>query len=306
MKYRLGQMGDYEIKLLRIFATVVECGGFSAAESELNISRSTISVHIANLEARLNLKLCLRGRSGFSLTEEGATIYQSLQQMFENLEVFRATVNNLNARLSGDLRLVFSDTVSMDSRLDLPGLIRELHGLAPDVYVVANVSSMSEIERMIFNEEAEIGFIPSHREMEGLEYHPLYTDICHLYCHNSHPLFKEPDRSITDERLWQYDLVQGGIKQHEKAADQIAGMNIRATAYHYEARLPLILSGQYLGFLPECYAAPYVDSGEIRALVPTRKQFTLGLSAITKSSSRVNKARDLFLSLLQQRFGTTQ
>ena len=30
-KYSLGQLGDYEIKQLKIFKTIVECGGFSAA-----------------------------------------------------------------------------------------------------------------------------------------------------------------------------------------------------------------------------------------------------------------------------------
>ncbi|MCB1862544.1 MAG: LysR family transcriptional regulator, partial [Gammaproteobacteria bacterium] len=47
----LGQMGDYEIKQLKVFKTIVECGGFAAAETRLNISRSTISNHIANLES---------------------------------------------------------------------------------------------------------------------------------------------------------------------------------------------------------------------------------------------------------------
>ena len=30
--YSLGQVGDYEIKQLKVFKTVVDCGGFSAAE----------------------------------------------------------------------------------------------------------------------------------------------------------------------------------------------------------------------------------------------------------------------------------
>ena len=88
----MGQVGDYEIRLLRVFKTVVECGGFSAAEVELNISRSTISVHMSNLEARLKLKLCQRGRSGFALTEEGLTIYNATRQLFSRLAEFRSTV----------------------------------------------------------------------------------------------------------------------------------------------------------------------------------------------------------------------
>ncbi len=33
----LGQLGDMDLRLLRVFKAVVECGGMSAAELELNI-----------------------------------------------------------------------------------------------------------------------------------------------------------------------------------------------------------------------------------------------------------------------------
>ncbi|MGO2568781.1 MAG: LysR family transcriptional regulator, partial [Serratia proteamaculans] len=42
----LGQLSDMDLRLLRVFKAVVDCGGMSAAELELNISLSTISKHI--------------------------------------------------------------------------------------------------------------------------------------------------------------------------------------------------------------------------------------------------------------------
>ena len=39
----LAQVSDFDIRLLRLFRSVVECGGFSAAESVLGIGRSAIS-----------------------------------------------------------------------------------------------------------------------------------------------------------------------------------------------------------------------------------------------------------------------
>ena len=60
----LGQISDTDIRLLRVFRSVVECGGMAAAELELNISTSTISRHIKDLETRLGLTLCRRGRGG--------------------------------------------------------------------------------------------------------------------------------------------------------------------------------------------------------------------------------------------------
>ena len=67
----LAQVSDFDIRLLRIFRSVVECGGFSAAETVLGIGRSAISQQMSDLEQRLGLRLCQRGRAGFSLTEVG-------------------------------------------------------------------------------------------------------------------------------------------------------------------------------------------------------------------------------------------
>jgi DNA-binding transcriptional LysR family regulator len=304
-KYWLGQVGDFELKQLKVFATVVQCGGFSAAETELNITRSTISIHIANLEARLNLKLCQRGRAGFALTEEGQIIYEAAKRLFGSVEEFRATVNNLNATLSGDLRLIFSDTVSGDPRLGLPDLINRIHEKAPGVYITVDVASMSEIEQMVINEEAEVGFIPIHRQIEGLDYLPLFTDTCRLYCHRSHPLFEVPDEALGEALIETQPFVQAGLKPHRSAARLIEQMELRATAYYYETRLALIRSGRYIGFLPEFYVASETEPGELRALRPQDNQYRLDLGAIVRKSARPNKARDLFISLLQETLGRT-
>ena len=86
----LGQMSDYEVRLVRIFKTVVECGGFTAAETALGISRSAISQHMNDLEGRLGFSLCQRGRGGFSLTEEGKEIYQVGLTLLTALEAFKS------------------------------------------------------------------------------------------------------------------------------------------------------------------------------------------------------------------------
>ncbi len=39
----LGQLSDMDLRLLRVFKSVVDCGGMTAAELELNIGTSTVS-----------------------------------------------------------------------------------------------------------------------------------------------------------------------------------------------------------------------------------------------------------------------
>ena len=91
MELQTMQVHDVDLRLLRVFVAIVECGGLSAAESRLNIGRSTISAHLSDLEVRLGIKLCKRGRSGFELTETGRVTYQASLELLQQCEAFTST-----------------------------------------------------------------------------------------------------------------------------------------------------------------------------------------------------------------------
>lgn len=295
LKVRLGQVGDYEIRLLKVFKAVVESGGFAAAEGELNIGRSTISTHIANLEDRLNLKLCFRGRSGFSLTEEGADVYELMKTLLSALEGFRSGVNALHVSLTGELRVIASDTICMDPQSGLSEAIARFSKAAPDVNVLLDVKSLSDIERMVLNDEADIGLIPQHRQLSGLDYRPLYVDDCHLYCSRTHPLYNAKSSPQLLDQILSSKVVHAGIHTSPEVGAQLADMNKAAISYFYEARLAMILSGAYVGFMPDAYVQRYVDEGDLRALVPEAKHYSLEICTITRTYGRTKRARELFL-----------
>ncbi len=298
----IGQIGDYEIKQLKIFKTVVDCGGFSAAETELNISRSTISIHISNLESRLNLSLCRRGRAGFSLTDEGSVVYDATIKLFGELEDFRSTINNLDSSMTGKLSLAFSDTISLDYRASIPRAIERFSRLASEVHITAEVARMTEIERLVMNEETDIGFIPYHRSLDGLNYKHLYTDACYLYCAEGNPLFSLSSDELTDKVINSTPAVHAGFKAHDNINIHLARMNQKATAYSYESRLALILSSRFIGFLPEHYARTHVDSGKLKVIDQEKRYYKLDIMAITRNTVATSKIRDRFVQVLQSIF----
>ncbi len=307
---KLGQVADYEIRLLKVFKAVVESGGFAAAETELSIGRSTISIHIANLEQRLNLKLCRRGRAGFALTEEGGEVYELMKELFSSLEAFRAGVNALHVALTGELRIIASDTVCMDPQAQIPEAIARFSLEAPDVKVLLDVKALTDIERMVLNDEADIGFIPFHRQFEGLDYSPLYSDECHLYCSRQHPLYAaSQDEEIDpgfEARVLASKVVHAGVQTSPEVGEQLADMNKSAISYFYEARLAMILSGAYTGFMPDKYVADYVAANELKALIPTVKNYQLGVAAITRSHGKSNRARELFIAIIRDQHSDTK
>lgn len=300
LKVSLGQVGDYEIRLLKVFEAVVESGGFSAAESELSIGRSTISTHIANLEERLDLKLCRRGRGGFSLTEEGIEVYELMKGLFSALEGFRSGVNALHVRLTGDLRVIASDAVCMEPQSRLPEAIASFSAAAPEVNVLLDVKALNDIERMVLNGEADIGLIPFHRQLSGLNYATLYADHFHLYCSRTHPLYDAVPSTDLRDKVLASKVVHAGIHTSPEVGSQLADMNKAAISYFYEARLAMILSGAYIGFMPDTYVENQVANGELKALIPETKHYSLEIAAITRTHGRGNRARDLFLEMLTQ------
>src|SRR4051794_850365 len=104
--YILGYMNDVDLRLLRIFCTIVECGGITAAEAALNMANSTLSTHLTTLEDHLQLKLCQRGRAGFSLTSEGRQVYEAALRMFQSLEEFRRSIPAAHAESRGEIKFL--------------------------------------------------------------------------------------------------------------------------------------------------------------------------------------------------------
>ena len=56
---------EADVRALRFFCSVSDCGGFAPAQAVLGLAQSTISDRMAALEGVLGVPLCERGRRGF-------------------------------------------------------------------------------------------------------------------------------------------------------------------------------------------------------------------------------------------------
>jgi DNA-binding transcriptional LysR family regulator len=72
--------------LLQTFLTVAEAGQISEAARRLHLSQPTVTGHIRRLEANLEITLFIRSAKGVSLTERGAHLRESVQDVFAELE----------------------------------------------------------------------------------------------------------------------------------------------------------------------------------------------------------------------------
>ncbi|MFT4655661.1 MAG: DNA-binding transcriptional LysR family regulator [Patiriisocius sp.] len=279
-------IADYDLRLLRIFISVVEHGGFAAAENALGITRSTISVHMSNLETRMKLKLCLRGRGGFSLTEDGQQVYRAVINLFDSLNDFSLFVGTLSNELSGELVILCAEQLDQKKQLKLARIIQFVHESSPNLHVVLDGDSISNIEKLLLKDKAHIGIFPGYQQVEGLNYVPLSSESIYLCCGRNHAFFNTVDREISNEDLASSATIHPGIDIDMDGREQLQQLNLCARAYQFDARKAMILSGKYLGFMPQSYIQKELSQGDIRIIQPSQRSYQFNLSLVTKKRPR--------------------
>ncbi len=290
-----------DIKLLRIFITVVDNGGFSAAERELNLARSTISNHMAELEHRLGTVLCRRGRAGFSLTPAGESVYREALNLLASAEAFDRHIDSLkHAEMSGELKLAVTDGTLNDANLKLSNTVAKFHQRAEKVFIQISSASQRDIEHQLAKNEIDLGIIAHHRSLPDFSYYRLYQESHLLYCSDQHALFNVCDKKISEELLTQQAFVHASYQLNPDVQALTQNFNGRASAGHMEARAQLILSGAYIGFLPQHFATPLVAEGKLRTLKANSKFYRSDISAVHRKDAPSDPLLALFLAILKE------
>jgi len=284
---------EYDLRLLRIFKVVVENGGFAAAENELGVTRSTISVHMSNLETRMKLKLCLRGRGGFSLTEEGQAVYHAVLNMFDSLNDFSLFVNSLGKELSGELVILCSDPLDDAKQNKMAKVIENINDQAPNLHLVLDTDSIANIEKQLLKDKAHIGLLPNYKPVEGLHYQTLLSEPIYLCCAKSHKFFNLVDHEISAEALSSAPAIHPGIDIDVKGREQLTKLNLAAKAYQFDTRKAMILSGRYIGYLPQSTIQKALNAGDVRIIQPSSLTYTFDLSLVYKKTSKETAKLDL-------------
>jgi DNA-binding transcriptional LysR family regulator len=247
----LAQVSDIDIRLLKVYRSVVECGGFSAAENVLGIGRSAISQQMSDLEQRLGLRLCQRGRAGFSLTEEGREVYQSALQLLGALESFRTEVNGLHRQLRGELNIGLTDNLVTVPHMRITHALAQLKDRGPEVRIQIRMIAPGQVEQGVLDGSLHVGVVPQASPLPGLDYQPLYSERSLLYCAVGHPLFYADDQQLDDARLNAQDAIAPTFRLPAEIQAHYQALNCSASASDREGMAFLILTGRYIGYLPD-------------------------------------------------------
>ncbi len=300
MNTLLGQLSDMDLRLLRVFKVVVECGGMAAAELELNIGISTVSRHVKDLETRLGLTLCRRGRAGFAVTPEGQQIYDETLRLLAGADAFRHRVDEIHRRMGGQLHIAVFDKTASNPEARLGEAIARFGALAPEVALNLHVAPINAIERGVMDGRFQIGVVPGHRDSDSLAYDDLFGETMHLYCGAAHPLFTTEHDALEWAHIRAHAFAGLGYHSPNMEISRQVHLQRTATGFDQESIATLILSGRYLGFLPEHYAAGFVQAGLMRAVRPALFRYDCRFLSIVRRSPEPSRVTLAFQACLRE------
>lgn len=276
------QISGSDIHLLTVFDCVVRNNGLTAAQTELGLSQPTISNHITALEERIGVKLCQRGRRGFLLTEKGHMVHRIAKTLLNDLNQHSNHLTALKGSLVGELKIMVVDCIATDESMKLPEAIQQFTELAPSARLSISMGQPQDIMREVANGSHHIGIGAFDNRIGGLQYDDLHGEPHSLYCARHHPLFTVDDTPLDDETVQRHAWAHRGYwsQQRKKAT----GMNEDdRIVLSIEAQILLVLSGSYLGLLPDHAARSHVVTGRLRKLPNTTSNFICNMQMVSKT-----------------------
>lgn len=129
-------MRELNLDQLRTLVAIADLGTFSAAAQALHLAQPTVSLHISELESRLDTPLVLRGRRKAQPTPAGAVLVERARLLLREADAAVEAVHHHALGRTGRVRLGSSTGTLVHL---LPQVLEAMHRSHPDIDVEVSI-----------------------------------------------------------------------------------------------------------------------------------------------------------------------
>ena len=186
------------LRHLRIFREVCEQKSVTKAAKKLFISQPSVSVVIADMEKKYNVKLFMRIHNRLVITEEGQELYTRACNVLNNFDDFETLAfENSN---SNCVKIGTSLTIGT---FLLPSLLKRIQTLFPQAQLKVKIFPKDKIESLLLQGELDFGLIENSVKYPELTAIQFYEDKLVAVCS---PQFAVGD-TLNVQELEKYPLL---------------------------------------------------------------------------------------------------
>jgi LysR family transcriptional regulator, nitrogen assimilation regulatory protein len=166
-----------DVRQLRYFVKIAECGSFSRAAVELNVAQPALSQHVANVEAELGVKLLSRSTKGVALTECGETLLGHAEAILRQIENAARAVRNQAEDPSGVVSVGLPSSVSLVMAVPL---LMEAERRFPNIHVKVIENHSGYLLEWVKAGHIDIAVVFDADELPSVHLRPVMTEDLYL------------------------------------------------------------------------------------------------------------------------------
>jgi DNA-binding transcriptional LysR family regulator len=257
--------GKLKLSQLRALVAIADCGNFSEAALEMDLSQSTVSHAIANLEEELGVVLLQRGRHGAQLTPVGERITTYARQVLDLLTTMASEADQAKGLQGGTLRIASFRSVATHV---IPGAIARLHSRYPNVVVnLIEMDELHELKQSLQKGEADIA-VAEVIYGEGFESVHIFDDE---YVALLPPSYSLCSASLSLEDLRQFPIIGSthstcGLRVNNQLASLERPLKVAYRIRHDSSMVAMVQQGLGVAILPRLAAEPVPEDVRICSL----------------------------------------
>ena len=247
-----------------VFTRVVECHSFTSAALTLNMQKSTVSRRIAQLEARLGVRLLNRTTRKLRLTEVGQAYYERCRQIMQEFAEAEQAIMQLQREPTGLLRI--SSPIEF-GQLFLGGVVGEFMCRYPAIKVEVELTTrvVNPIE-----EGVDIAIHRGRPQDSSLVARSMLASPRQLYASPDyiaqHGTPQRPEE-LSEHRCIQ-TLTEGGRKWHFHEPDVSVVITPVITVNNITFAREAALAGAGIINVPSFIAESCVEDGTLCRVLP--------------------------------------
>lgn len=209
------------IRQLEVFVALLEQGSFTRAANALQLSQSTVSGHVADLERRLGVRLVERERGGIRPTPAGDALLRPARDVLRAERSARMAVEELSGLLRGTLAVGGS---TIPSSYLLPRVFGRFHERYPGVALQLVTGDSREVMDLVLSASVEVGVVGAPPTGNDLTSTVIGRDRLILILGPDHPLADR--KGLKSEDLLAHPLVMREKGSGTRSATDLALLDL--------------------------------------------------------------------------------
>lgn len=193
-----------DLRQLRYFTVIVECGSLSKASRQLYIAQPALSQQVAKLEEEVGKPLLTRSSRGVEPTENGLALYHHACFMLRQLDQALTIARKDTADIHGVVSLGLAATTGQAIALPLLKRVRERY---PNVLLNLVEGMSGHLGPMMQMRQLDMAILFSADAVADLNCTPLLEEDLFVLLHNSSDLVAPGLTELTLEEVAKVPLI---------------------------------------------------------------------------------------------------